>query len=597
MNNDGRQQPLGDKILSLDLSRRKLLKNAFALGISAPAIGGLLAACDDAEDDAASDSDEDDAASDSDDDDAASEEADDEEPDEAEDDSEEESEGSGPQYGGTLEILEPNDFVNMWPAFTTGPTALNCYDTIVEFSYDEEDESWGPSPGLAESWDIEDDGAGVTFHLREGVEFHDGTPFDAEALRWNIDQMRNHPQSIARTVIPNVDEDNPAEVVDELTCRMNLVAPDGAMLLNLSKIRSDTGIGSPTAFENIDREEEGDSIIIREAVGTGPFVFEEWVTGSHITLTRNENYWKSDDDGNQMPYLDGVRHRWVSDDSVRLLEMRSGEGDATEFIRGRDVSTVEDDENLQYVEEPEAGGIIHRFFFNAVSGPFADDPNLRKAVQYAIDREAMARTVGGEIGVPATLDVAQGAVGYDERVPYYSFDLDKAREHREMSSAPSGLEFRMVVIAREVDEQQSQMVQQFLQEIDLVVNIELVERAAWGDQVRRNSDFEMATQRTDLRTDPAPLWELTWAPEGAAVYARPDEPEIWEMIQESKQLMDDEARHEAYVELQSMMYEAAWWGNFWIQPQNFALNRRVRNFPLLWGAEDYAARQLWVDNS
>lgn len=603
MSTDGRKDTLSDKLLLKDLSRRRLLKNAFALGISAPAIAGLLTACDDTDDDedmtADSDDSDDEPAAESED--EEDEEEAEESPDETEEDTEDdedesagEAEGDA-QYGGTLRVLEPNDWVNMWPAFTTGPTLSDAYDWLVMYRLDDDD-NWSIQPMLAESWEIDETSA--RFHLREGVEFHDGTPLDAEAVRWNFEQWATHPQSLAIDGIATVDTENPAEVIDEMTVQLNLAAPDGTLLVNLSTQARPTAIASPTAWDSVDREEEGDSIIMREAVGTGPFVFQEWVTGSSVTVTRNENYWRTDEQGNQLPFVDEVRYDWVSDDSVRLIEMQSGDADITEFIRGRDVPTIENADNLQYREDELSGGTMHRFFFNGVQGPFSDDVNLRKAVQYAIDREAMAQTVGGGLGVAMDLDTLPGTTGYDESIPYYAYDLDLAREHREMSDAPAGLEFRLVVIAREVDEQQSQMLQQMMAEIDLVVNIELVERAAWGDQVRRGNDFDMATQRTSARADNAQLWALTWAPEGAAPYARPDEPEIWDLINSSRQLTDDQERHEAYVELQTLMFEAAWWGNMWLQPLNFALSDRVRNFLTLWNTfGGLALEEVWLDES
>lgn len=604
MNNDGRQQSLGDKVLSLDLSRRRLLKNAFALGISAPAIAGLLAACDDEADDedveTESDDDGDDPAAEPDEEEPAEDEdepVDDSEEEEEEEDTEESAEDTpdGDRYGGTLRVLQPNDWVNMWPAFTTGPTLPEVYDWLVTYRLDEDD-VWSIQPMLAESWELDESSA--RFDIREGVEFHDGTPLDAEAVRWNFEQWATHPQSLAIQEIATVDTENPAEVIDDMTVQLNLNDPDGTLLINLSTQARPTAIASPTAWDEVDRDEEGDSVIMRQAVGTGPFVFQEWVTGSSVTVTRNENYWRTDDEGNQLPYVDEIRSDWVSDDSVRLIEMQAGDADVTEFIRGRDVPTVQGDDNLRYVEDDLSGGTMHRFFFNGQQGPFADDPDLRKAVQYAIDREAMAEAVGGGLGTAMGLDTLPGTIGYDESIPTYSFDLDLAREHRAASNAPAGLEFRLVVIAREVDEQQSQMLQQMLAEIDLVVNIELVERAAWGDQVRRGNDFDMATQRTSARADNAQLWALTWAPEGAAPYARPDEPEIWDLINSSRQITDEQERHEAYIELQTMMFEAAWWGNMWLQPLNFALNQRVQNFPTLWNTfGGMALEEVWLNDN
>jgi peptide/nickel transport system substrate-binding protein len=608
------QLRLGPKdVLSTSVSRREFVRRAALIGMSLPIVGGLLAACED--DDVDGVDDEDAAAEETEPDDDPETEPDDDpetepdddpetEPDEEEDvdaeaeddETEDETVEGDPQYGGSLVVLEPNDFVNMWPAFTTGPTAEECYDNLVKYEHDGEE--WTITPMLAESWEVDE--LALTFHLREDVEFHDGTPFNAEAAAWNIAQWRQHPLSRAVEQVAFVNEDNPAEAIDEYTVQINLAAPDGALLIALSDRDRETRFGSPTAWEEIEREEDEDAatVVVREAVGTGPFVFEEWVSGSHITVRRNENYWGTDEDGNQLPFVDEVRYRWVSEDSVRLVEMRAQEGHIAEFVQGRDVDAVENDPNLQYVQDEFAGGTIHRFFFNGLRGPFSDNPDLRKAIQYAIDREAMASTLGGGIGIPATLDVAQGTVGYDERVPYYWYDLERAWEHREASGVESGFTFRYVVHDREIDRQQVEMVQQFVREIDLDVQIDVVERAAWVHQVREDMDFEMASQRGEMSPDNAPSWALRWEPgeEPPAAYSRAEEPEIWDKIQEARSEMDPDDRHEAYVELQTMMHEAAWWGTFWILPANWMLHRSVQGFPLLWSPIQGKAKYVWLED-
>ena len=490
-----------------------------------------------------------------------------------------------PQYGGTLTVVHPNDFVTMWPMFTTGPTLEVAYDWLVVRRFN--GETWEVEPSLAESWELTDTSA--TFTLREGVKFHDGTDLDAEAVRWNVEMWVTHPQSIAKNALAAIDVENPAEVIDTHTVQINLTSPAGSLLTELSDLQRTTAIGSPAAYERL-----GETAIELEAVGSGPFIFEEWVTGSRVTVKRNPDYWKSDENGNQLPFVDEIVYRWVSDDSVRLIEMRSQEADFTFFIRGRDIATVQNDPNLQYIEHPASGGTMYRIFFNAQKGPFAEDLPLRQAVQYAIDREAIAQAVGGGLGFAATHNLVPGAIGYSEDIPAYAYDLEKAKELRAQSAAPVPLDTRITIIAREADQQMSQMIQQMLAAIDINLNVEVVERAAWGDQVRRANDFEIATQRTEAPPDPDQHWTLTWAPDGPAAYVRPDEPEIWAMIQEGRESYDREEREAIYKELQTLMYESAWWGNIWVQPANYLANARVKGIPVLY-MEDYREEVLWLD--
>lgn len=578
--------------LTTQYSRRNILRRSIAIGLTAPFAANLIAACgsDDESDDPGDEetvgtdqgagatvttgtgtSDE-------------TSESNDTEPTVAAVSQEGSTDGEA-QSGGTLTIVHPNDFVSMWPMFTTGPTLEKAYDWLLSWRFD--GESWESVPSLAESWELSETSAIFTLH--EGVKFHDGTDLDAEAVRWNVEKWVTHPQSLAKVSLATIDTATPAEVVDPKTVQINLTSPAGSLLTELSDFQRTTGIGSPTAFEKL-----GETAIELEAVGSGPFIFEEWVTGSKLTVRRNPDYWKKDDSGNQLPYLDGVVYRWISDDSVRLIEMRSGTADFTFFIRGRDIDTVKNDSSLQYIENPASGGTMYRIFFNAQQGPFADDKPLRQAVQYAINRDAIAEAVGGGLGFAATYNLLPGALGYSDSIPYYSFDLDKAKDLRSQSDAPIPLDTRITIIAREADKQMSQMIQQMLTEIDINLTVEVVERAAWGDQVRRGNDFEVATQRTGPPPDPDEHWTLTWAPDGPAAYARMDEPEIWALIEKGRESYDHDERQKIYEEVQTLMHESAWWGNIWVQPANYAANVRVKGIPVLY-TEDFREEVLWLD--
>src|SRR4030095_3524884 len=111
---------------------------------------------------------------------------------------------------------------------------------------------------------------------------------------------------------------------------------------------------------------------------------------------KTQNYGKKERAGHPLPYLDGIHYRFVPDDSVRFVELKSGNADIAQLLRGRDVPAMKADTNLNYYEDPQQGR-LYRFFFNAQKPPFKDNLKLRQAIQYAIDRDAMAKAVGGGI--------------------------------------------------------------------------------------------------------------------------------------------------------------------------------------------------------
>jgi len=487
--------------------------------------------------------------------------------------------------GGTLRGVVQNDFVTMWPTVTTGPTADRCFDWLVRWRKGS-DGRWGAQPGLAESWELGDKSA--TFKLRRGVKFHDDSNVNAEAVRWNIESWIKHPKSLARDNLGAVAVDTPAEVVDDYTVKINLNAAFGSLLSAVSDATETTGITSMAAYQRL-----GEDGIRAQAVGSGPFMFDAWQSGNQLWLKRNPDYWEKAEDGQPLPYLDSIVYRFVPDDSVRLAEMRSTSADITDLIRGRDVPVVKADPDLTYIEDS-SNGNRYRFFFNGKQGPFKDNQKLRQAIQYAIDREAIARALGGGIGIRQRYDLTQGTLGYDETIPYYTFDLDKARSLFAASGSPAGLQVRLTVIAREADQQQAQILQQMLEKIGVKLTIEALERVAWGVKVRQQNDFDMATQRTGTAVDPDPLFTLAWAAEGPAAYVRADVPEIQACIAQGRASYDVASRQQAYQRCQTLMYDAAWWGYLWLQPWNYVLNKRVRGAQPMWLSNNWREEVLWL---
>lgn len=490
-----------------------------------------------------------------------------------------------PKRGGTLRVVVQNDFVTMLPVITTGPTANQVFDWLVRWRRGANGR-WGPQPGLAESWELGNDAA--VFKLRRGVKFHDGSEVNAEAVRWNVETWIKHPKSLAKTDLPGVNPERPADVIDEYTVKINLKAPSGSLLSAVSDGTRTTAIVSKSAYEKL-----GDEGMKLQAVGSGPFVFQEWQSGSQLILSRNPNYWEKGADGQPLPYLEKIHYRFVPDDSVRLVELRSGSADFTELVRGRDVPSVKSDPSLVYVEDP-GNGNRYRFFFNGQQGPLKENQKVRQAIQYAIDREAIAKALGGGVGLPQKYDLLPGTVGYDESVPYYSFDLDKAKALMQESGVSTPFPIRLTVISREADQQQAQMLEQMLDKIGVKVTIEALERVAWGTKVRQQNDFDMATQRTAGALDPDPLFTLSWAESGPAAYIRAVEPEIQRLIAEGRSSYEPEARHKTYVRAQQLMHEAAWWGYIWLQPWNYVYNARLKNVPAMY-ADYWREEQMWLD--
>ena len=151
---------------------------------------------------------------------------------------------------------------------------------------------------------------------------------------------------------------------------------------------------------------------------------------------------------------------------------------------------------------------------------------------------------------------------------------------------------RLTVITREADLQQAQILQQLLDKIGIKIDIEGLERVAWGQKVRQSNDFEMATQQTSTPLDPDTISQA-WAPDGPAAYVRPNEPQIQECLAEGRTTYDVNKRQATYARCATLMYETAWWGHMWIQPYNYLTSKRLRISSPFFN-EDWREWSMWL---
>ncbi len=490
--------------------------------------------------------------------------------------------------GGTLRVAIQNDFMNLWPLLTTGPTAAMIYDPLVHWRRNKQTGQWGPVAALAESWEMKPSEA--VFKLRKGVKFHDGSDWNAQVAKWNFDQFMNNPKSTPAVDLECIDKKNPATVVDDYTVKVNLVYACAPLLAILSDGQSNTTtlMASKAAFDK-----GGDEELQRRPVGTGPFAFSDRIPQDHMTVKRQESYWRMGDDGKPLPYVDGANYRFIPDDSVRMIEVRSGNQDLTALIQGKDIPAVKTNPDLQFLELPWMAR-RYRFLFNSKTEPFGTNLKLRQAAQYAIDRESLAKVLGAGAGLPTKYDLTAGNIGYDESLPYYGYDPAKAKQLVTESGNPNGVDITITVISRELDTRQAQMMKQMLDAVGIRTTIEAMERIAWGTKVREAGNYQMATQATGTTHDPDPLLTLAWASEGRAVYTRAVVPEMDKCLQEGRSTYDVKQRDEIYKRCQKIMYDTAWWGFAWMQYHNYVLNKKVKNFQDVWG-DIRQEESIWLD--
>jgi peptide/nickel transport system substrate-binding protein len=497
---------------------------------------------------------------------------------------------SAPKRGGQATILQTNDFVSMDPIFASGPTAVSVYDWLLTWRQSP-DGTYGVQPHLAKSFETFPNK--IVFHLRDGVKFHDGSDLTAEVVVWNIKRMVQNPKSFAKNLLSAVDAKEPAVALDPMTVQVNLTRPSAAVLSSLSDASSNGG-GTTAIVSKKAADENGEDWLKLNPVGTGPFRFVSFASGNKLQVQRNENYWRMGADGKPLPYLDGVTYRVIIEATTQFNEMRAGTSDYVQNILGRDVPAAKQIAHARYIESPFIGN-KRQYFFNSLKPPFQDNLTLRQAVHHAVDRDAIARAVGGGFGFGLPYEFVPGAIGYDTSVPVYEFNLDKAKQLIQQSGITTPLEVRMTVHSREQDVQQAQMIQQMLDKIGIKLNLDVVERVAWGEKVRIQNDFQMASRQSGVAVDPTDDLLVTWAEGGNSAYHRAKVPGLIDTLHQADSEYDQAKRQALFVQAQKLMYDSAWFGYIWFEPGNFLVHKRIQGFPAAWGS--LRAEEWWLDAS
>jgi len=367
-----------------------------------------------------------------------------------------------------------------------GDVYLAIYNRLLR-----KDEQGKFLPELATSWDFSQDGKQLTFKLRQGINFHDGTPFNAEAAKWNLDRLLD-PKEATQAYQFFTDLQSVA-VVDPYTVRLTLKGPSSVILGALAY--KGGFMLSPTAFKTYGEDYN------QHPSGTGPFKFVEWVPANRCVVTRNENYWEKDENGESLPYLDKITFRQITDDSVRIVELQTGNAQMVVRVPAESMDIIRQDADLELVKSPTA--TTYRLYLNMRRPPF-NNLKLRQALNYAFDREAMAESITpgqGEVNPFLILPVERYYSTYNP----YNYDPAKAKKLLAEAGYPNGLDVEFMMIAREPDVTIAPVVQAYLQEIGIKTEIQPLDRLIYIDKAK-NGDFHMSMAQITL---PLPSIYLT----------------------------------------------------------------------------------------
>ncbi len=334
-----------------------------------------------------------------------------------------------PVYGGTLRTVGSTGADTFDPAYNTQPGALVALYNLYEGLFDS-DPQGNVVPGLAESWEFSADGKKITLHLRDGVKFHDGTAFTAQAVKWNLDRIMDPEQlSVRRSEIaPHLAG---VQALDNQTLELQLNQPFRPLLPTMGSDRLGFLV-SPAGVEKYEGGREGD--FGKNPVGTGPFKFVEWVVGQRQVLERNDDYWRTG-----KPYMDRIVISELVPGDVQKAMIRTGETDIIDYflVSGTDIPILERNPQIRIL--PQEGGGTFFFKFNTAIPPYDNKP-LRQAFSYALDRAALITSVWGGVGQPA-YTLISGGWAHNPEIKPIVFDLTKAKQKLAEAGYPDGVTF------------------------------------------------------------------------------------------------------------------------------------------------------------
>jgi len=436
-------------------------------------------------------------------------------------------------------------------------TCWQMYDSLVWF-----DDDGKVVPALAESWEVSEDGTEYTFHLRQDVTFHNGEPFNADAvvLSWeraaNADFEYSYHWQAASSV----------EKIDDYTVKVATEEPDA---LFLSTMADNWAMIPPGYFEEVGQEGFNE-----HPMGTGPYKFVEWVKGDHITMEANLDYWRG------APKIQTVIFRPIPESATRVAAIQTGEVDIVTRLSSEEAQSLLGVEGVKVIKYP-VTRIYYIAFNNLTTGLDQPtmDPKVRQAMNYAVDIDAIIDALFDGFAKPATGYVATSELGYDNAGPF-GYDPDKALELLAEAGYPDGFEMDMACPAGAYThfEEVCEAIAGFLGDVGIVINLEIMESGHYWD-LEANKELP-------------PLFGDSWSAVGGeafrrlvgalggwdASYSSWYDEEIARLLNEIKMTVDQEARAALYGELQVYMREDPPF-IYLYEPVSFeAINTRVQDY-------------------
>ncbi|SFO09481.1 peptide/nickel transport system substrate-binding protein [Geodermatophilus obscurus] len=430
--------------------------------------------------------------------------------------------GGGGGEGGTLVAAvsaEPDQFdPHVTTAYPSFQVLENVYDTLVVPNA----EDLTMQPSLAESWETSEDGLTWTFTLREGVTFHDGSEFDSADVVYSYNRIIDEELSNAFRFqnVASVAADGPRSVVITLT------QPTPNLLERIGSFKG-MAILPEGAADQVD--------LTTEAVGTGPFQLESSDASSTV-LTAYEDYWGG------TPSIGGVEFRYITEPAAALTALQNGEVQWTDNIPPQQIESLQGDDTLELQTTP---SVDYWYMSMNYARPPFDNRDVRRAISFAIDREAVAEAAWFGAAQPNQTAIPEDSFFHNDYAPFER-DPEQARQLLQQAGVQTPLRMGLMV-TDEFPETvtAAQVIASQLGEIGIEVSIETLDFATWLDR-QGQGDFDAFMLGWLGNLDPAAYYQEQHQTNGPNNYQKYSNPQVDQLLQQGASETDEEARKQAY---------------------------------------------------
>ncbi len=445
--------------------------------------------------------------------------------------------------GGMIRAELDSDIANLDPMLSTllvdRQVLYSLYDSLVAI-----DANLKIIPSLAQSWETPDPKTYI-FKLRTDVKFQDGTDFNADAVKFNIERYLNDKNSRRKSDIDNI---TAVDVVDPATVKFTLKAPFAPLLATL--VDRAGMMVSPKAVM------AGGMDFTRKPVnaGTGAFRFVEWVTGDHITVERNPNYWKKDSAGTSLPYVDKVIYRPFPDETVALTNMKTGDADVSFIVPAKDYMSTKSGGELVLKDTPGLG--FASVELNTQSEPF-NKKELRQAFAEAINRDELLKTVFFGTGQPSYGPYPPVSFAGDASFKPYTGSADKAKSYLMAGGKPMGFTFEMKIASNSpTTTQLAQLMKDQLAKAGITMNITQLEFTKVV-QDQQNGAFQASLVGWSGRIDPDGNSYNHFHTGGSLNDPKYSNPQVDMLLEQARAEGDQGKRKDLYTQVQKIVVDDA----------------------------------------